>query len=231
MKYQQMSLNALIPSPYNPPARENKVAILAENIKQNGLLVPIILANDNTIVDGHRRHMAFKLIAKEAGKKESAIKVPVVKHNSDSHEMYDKMFIAANEDTMLLNGNQYLWRYMKGAPIPKNHLSRIKWLEDALGVSYAHGMFNRILDFGGSALTYQMCMGVYCRYTGTNYRKSKIHMRKVAYYLLNVESPYRMKSSMAHFIPVSTLKNAIVKRKKLSLKYAPQSSKQQHQVK
>ena len=222
MKYQTIPLNALVPSPYNPPAREKKVEALASNIQKNGLLAPIIIANDNTIVDGHRRHMAFKLIAKEAGIKESTLKVPVVKHNSDSHEMYDAMFVAANEDTMLLNGNQYLWRYMKGAPIPKVHLSQINWLEEALGLKYAHGMFKRILDFGGSALTYQMCMGVYCRYTGTNYRKNKIHMRKLAYYLLNVESPYRVKSSMAHFIPVNTLKKAVLGRKKLNAKFAPQ---------
>ena len=219
VKYKQVALNTLVPSPYNPPSRENKTEVLANNIRENGLLVPIVVANDMTIVDGHRRHMAFKHIAKKAGVKESSIKVPVVQHNSDSHEMYDKMFLAANTDTMLINGHQYLWRYLKGAPIPNSHLVRIKWMERALGEKYAIGMFRRILDFGGSANTYQQVMGVYCRYTGVNHRKSKIHMRKLGYYLLNVESPYRVKSSMAHFIPVSTLKKSVISRKKLNAKF------------
>lgn len=227
MKYLKVALNTLVPSPYNPPTRENKTEILAGNIKANGLLVPIVVANDMTIIDGHRRHKALRYLAKADGEKESAIKIPIIQHNSDSHEAYDSMFIAANTDTMLINGNQYLWRYMKGASVPRYHLSRINWLITALGKTYAHGMFNRILREKHSALTYQMVMGIYCRYTGLNPHKAvtsrKTQMRKLAYYLLNVETPYRVKSAIAHFIPVRTLKNAIKHRKKLQAKFATNS--------
>ena len=224
MKYQLTPLNTLVPSPYNPPSRENKTEILAKNIKDNGLLVPIVVANDMTIVDGHRRHIALKLLAKADGKKESEIKIPVIKHNSDSHEMYDRMFIAANTDTMLINGHQYLWRYMKGAPIPQYHLSRINWLIKALGKDYAHGMFDRILREKHSALTYQMTMGIYCRYTNLEPFKAvttrKTQMRKLAYFLLNVETCYRVKSAIAHFIPVRTLKKCVKDKKRIATKFA-----------
>lgn len=222
MKYKQVTLNELVPSPFNPPQREKKTDVLATNIKANGLLVPIVVANDMTIVDGHRRLIALKKIAKDLNKKQSSVKVPVIQHNSDSHEVYDNMFISANEDTMLINGNQYLWRYLKGAPIPQTHLSRIKWLEKALGVTYARGMFHRILENNKSALTYQMTMGIYCRYMGVKpftKDKTKTPMRQLAYYLLNVETPYRVKSAIAHFIPTTTLRKCVIGKKKMDIKF------------
>tara|TARA_X000001382_G_scaffold127761_1_gene116158 strand:+ start:230 stop:910 length:681 start_codon:yes stop_codon:yes gene_type:complete len=226
MKYRTVTLSELVPSPFNPPQREKKTNVLANNIKANGLLVPIVVANDMTIVDGHRRFTALKSLANQDTKKESMIKVPIIQHNSNSHEVYDRMFIAANEDTMLINGNQYLWRYLKGAPIPKTHLARIEWIEKALGKTYATGMFNRILEEDKSANTYQMAMGVYCKYTGVKpFTKSKVPMRKLAYYLLNVENPYRLKSAIAHFIPVRTLKNCVNKKKKFDIKFVNPESK------
>tara|TARA_R100000278_G_C5464158_1_gene162019 strand:- start:502 stop:1179 length:678 start_codon:yes stop_codon:yes gene_type:complete len=220
MKYRTVTLSELVPSPYNPPQREKKTNVLANSIKDNGLLVPIVVANDMTIVDGHRRYSALKQILKADSKKESELKIPIVQHNSNSHETYDKMFIAANQDTMMINGNQYLWRYLKGAPIPKTHLSRIEWIERALGKTYATGMFRRILDEDKSANTYQFAMGVYCRYTGIKpFTKHKTPMRKLAYYLLNIENPYRMKSAIAHFIPVRTLKSCVNNKKKFDIKF------------
>ena len=112
MQYIRPLLSKLIPSKYNPPQRSRKVKTLAANINENGLLQPITVANDFTIVDGHRRVMALKLLCKETNKQYDEVTVPVIQHNSNSHELYDKMFISANKDTMLLNGHQYLWRYM-----------------------------------------------------------------------------------------------------------------------
>ena len=213
MKYRTVKLNELVPSPYNPPQREKKTNVLANSIRDNGLLVPIVVANDMTIVDGHRRYSALKQILKADSKKESELNVSIIQHNS-------KMFIAANQDTMMINGNQYLWRYLKGAPIPKIHLSRIEWIERALGKTYATGMFRRILDEDKSASTYQFAMGIYCRYTGLKpFTKHKLPMRKLAYYLLNVENPYRMKSAIAHFIPVRTLKACVKNKKKFDIKF------------
>ena len=222
MKYKQVTLNELVPSPFNPPMREKKTSVLANNITANGLLVPIVVANDMTIVDGHRRFTALKKIAQDSKKKQSSVKVPIIQHNSDSHEVYDNMFIAANQDTMLINGHQYLWRYLKGASVPQSHLTRIKWLEKALGKTYARGMFYRILDENKSANTYQMVMGIYCKYVGNKpftKDKRKTPMRQLAYYLLNIENPYRVKSAIAHFIPVNTLKKCVIGKKKMNIKF------------
>ena len=112
------------------------------------------------------------------------------------------MFLNANKDTMQLNGNQYLWRYMLGAVIPDSFLTRIKCLELWLGKRYAKGMFARILDKGHSATTYQNTMGIYRKYTKLTSKKA---MKELAYYLLNVGSNNSVKSAVMFFIAADAL--------------------------
>ena len=210
MQFTTYEINKIKPSPLNPPQRSRKVKYLAKSIKEVGLLQPIILASNGTVIDGHRRLMACMLLKmKEA---------PVIIHNSKSSKNYDSLFVQTNEHTQLMNGNQYLWRYMNGAEIPTYHKNRIEWLEKALGKTYAHGMFKRILSENKSANTYQMVMGIYCKYTNKK-QTNKAHMRKLAYYLLNIENCYRVKSSIAHFIPINVLVDAVNNNKKLESKF------------
>ena len=206
MEFTTCKVSDLKPSKLNPPQRERNVAKLARSIKMVGLLQPIIIAGNKTVIDGHRRLMACKMLKLE--------EVPVIKHNSTSSKEYDKLFVHTNEHTQLMNGNQYLWRYMNGASIPEIHLRRIKWLEKALGKTYAKGMFERILQNGRSAGTYQMAMGIYCKYTNKTL-KNTAHMRKLAYYLLNVETCYRVKSAIRYFIPIRLLVDSVNNRKKI----------------
>ena len=131
---------------------------------------------------------------------------------------YDSLFVQTNEHTQLMNGNQYLWRYMNGADVPNYHLTRIKWLEKALGKTYAKGMFERILQENKSANTYQMAMGIYCKYTNKR-QTNKKHMRELAYYLLNIENCYRLKSAIAHFIPIKLLVSSVVGKRKLKAEF------------
>ena len=122
MQFTTCKVSDLKPSPLNPPQRKRNVAKLAKSIKQvGGLLQPIVVASNKTIIDGHRRLMACKILGLE--------NVPIIIHNSSSSKEYDSLFVQTNEHTQLMNGNQYLWRYMNGADVPNYHLPRIKWLE------------------------------------------------------------------------------------------------------
>jgi|TARA_R110002012_G_scaffold289498_3_gene482642 hypothetical protein len=211
MQFTTCKVSDLKPSPLNPPQRKRNVAKLAKSIKQvGGLLQPIVVASNKTIIDGHRRLMACKILGLE--------NVPIIIHNSSSSKEYDSLFVQTNEHTQLMNGNQYLWRYMNGADVPNYHLTRIKWLEKALGKTYAKGMFERILQENKSANTYQMAMGIYCKYTNKR-QTNKKHMRELAYYLLNIENCYRLKSAIAHFIPIKLLVSSVVGKRKLKAEF------------
>ena len=118
MKFEVVPVAKLKPSKYNPPDRvESGIGSLMTNVKKNmecteyGLLAPIVVANDYTIIDGHRRYT----VAVNLGIK----KVPVIKHNSSSHELHiaDGMWVSANNDTNMISGHQWLWRYMNGVSV------------------------------------------------------------------------------------------------------------------
>jgi len=204
MEYKQLPIKTIKPSKMNPPVRVKTIRKLVRNIELHGLLCPVIVDNKNVLIDGHRRLAAVKLLG--------WTKIPTIKHNSTSHQRYDDLFVATNEDTMLLNGNQYLWRYMKGAKIPETYLRRIENMEKYLGKSYAAGMFKQILVKKRSAATYQYAMGIYRKYTG---KTSRVHMRKLAYYLLNVENSSKMRNAIHGFIPVDLLVNCVESKKKI----------------
>lgn len=210
MKLETVDINKLKPSPLNPPQREKNVNKLARSIKDIGLKQPLLVASNGVVIDGHRRLMACKQLKMD--------EVQIIRHNSTSSKDYDKIFVHTNEHTQLMNGNQYLWRYMQGAEIPNFHEVRIKWLEKALGRDYARGMFERILSEGKSANTYQMVMGIYCKYTNKKIT-NKAHMKKLAYYLLNTENCFRVKTAMAHFIPIKVLVNSVINNKKLKAQF------------
>jgi len=223
MEFKRVPLSEIVPSPHNPPQRimGSRILKLKSNIMktldhksegEGNLIQPITVAYDMTICDGHRRYQALVLAAKERGLKRSEVEVPIIKHNSSSSDVYDAMWVDANSDTMLINGAQCLWRYLQGVPIPQKYLSRIKTLEKWLGKEYADGMFRRIMNKGQSANTYQYIIGIYRAYTN---KTSKAEMKKFVYYLLNVENAYRVKSSIAMFIPVDTLLNCVHQREKL----------------
>ena len=46
-------------------------------------------------------------------------------------------------------------------------------------------------------------------------QKNTAHMRKLAYYLLNVETCYRVKSAIRYFIPIRLLVDSVNNRKKI----------------
>ena len=52
MKFKQFAVGDLKMSAFNPPVRHVKgMPSIMKNIKDNGLIVPIVIANDGTIVD------------------------------------------------------------------------------------------------------------------------------------------------------------------------------------
>ena len=214
MKFELMKPEKIKPSKLNPPQREKNVHKLAGSIKEHGLLQPIIVAGNNVIIDGHRRLMACKKLGLSV--------VPVIKHNSTSSRKYDDLFVQTNEHTQLMNGNQYLWRYMKGAKIPQYHKNRIEWIERAIGKRYALGLFERLLTDNKSANTIQYVMGIYCTYTNKR-PTNKAHMRKLVQYLLNTEPPYRVKMAIHQFIPVKTLVDSVNKNLTIEAKFVVKS--------
>jgi len=207
MEYREVSLETIKPSEYNPPIRTIKgINSLKNNIAANGLLQPLLVDKELTIIDGHRRRECLMQLG--------ITEVAIIQIKDDIN--HDDLFLATCADTMSLNGNQHLWRYMEGMKVPDTHYKKIKDIEKWIGVTRAHGMFNRIIEDGKSHSTYHYVMNLYRDYTG---RTSKKEMTKLVYYMLNIEAPTRVKVAMLNFIPAQTLKDCIDGKQLIALSF------------
>ena len=129
----------------------------------------------------------------------------------------DDYFLATNEHTLRMSGAQYLWRYMHESVIPDKYLKvNIAPLELWMGKKAAWGMFRVLIQRNISPASICTVMGFYRRYTGQN---TQVQMKKVAHYMLNVESIMKTKHSMYNFIPKAQLVKCVNGGKKLQPLY------------
>tara|TARA_Y100000310_G_scaffold309025_1_gene352715 strand:- start:363 stop:998 length:636 start_codon:yes stop_codon:yes gene_type:complete len=208
MYYREYDIDSINLSKYNPPIRTEKgINGLLKNISENGLLQPILVDKNMTVIDGHRRMACLKKLGFS--------EVPVIQIQEEVK--HDDLFLATCSDTMALNGNQHLWRYMQGMKVPKGHFKRIKHIEEWIGVMRAHGLFRRLIEEGRSHGTYEYAMSLYRDYTG---RTNKKEMTKLVYYMLNVDAPTHVKSAIMNFIPAEVLKECIDTKSKISFEFS-----------
>ena len=78
MVFKTMTLNKLLFNPKNPVIRTDTTHFafraLMTNIRKNGLLSPIIIANNGTVIDGNRRLKALRLLGVKTA--------PTIMHNN-----------------------------------------------------------------------------------------------------------------------------------------------------
>ena len=198
MVFKTMLLSKLKFNPLNPVIRtddtHNGFKSLVSNIRKNGLLVPIIIANDGTVIDGNRRLTALTILGVK--------KVPVVMHNSTSHKNFDSLFVACNEDTMQINACQELERYLNGAKVKAVTYYNIKKVEEIGG----RKTLRQIVNVGKSPITFSIGLGQLRNYTD---RTDKAFLKKALHWMLTVGSAYRLKSAISEFVPVPRLVKAI----------------------
>ena len=198
MVFKTVLLSKLKFNPLNPVIRTDDThggfKSLVSNIRKNGLLSPIIIANNGTVIDGNRRLTALTILGVK--------KAPVVMHNSTSHKRFDDLFVACNEDTMKINACQELERYLNGAKVKAVTHYNIKRVEEIGG----RRTLRQIVNVGKSPITFSIAIGQLRNYTG---RTDKLFLRKALRWMLTVGSAYRLKSAISEFIPVPRLLKAI----------------------
>lgn len=198
MKYKEISVSSIKESKFNPSIRTDRensgYKKLKNNIKENGLIVPIIVGSGMKLVDGHRRLSCFKDLGKN--------KIPAIVNSDITDKNYDEIFVSANEDSMNITPAQECERYLAGALISQKTYKVIKELEELGGRNF----IKRIVADEKSPNTYLIAINHYRSYTG---QKSRKVARRVIYWMLNIGSAYKLKSSIASFIPVDVLVEAI----------------------
>ena len=198
MTFKTVLLSSLKHNPLNPIIRTDEThhafKTLVNNIRKNGLLTPITVANDNMIIDGNRRVRALKILKVK--------KVPVIMHNSTSHLTFDDLFVACNEDTMKINACQELERYLNGAKVKNTTYAAIKKVEEVGG----RKALRQIVNVNKSPITYSIALSQVRSYTGRN---DRTFLRQALTWMLHTGSAYRLKAAINEFIPVPRIISAI----------------------
>ena len=198
MTHREVLITKVKESKFNPTVRTDKNSTkykaLRTNIKTNGLITPIVLSKNFTVIDGHRRLNCLKDLGVR--------KVNAIIHETVTNRNYDKMFVAANENTMTITPAQEAERYLAGAKISERTNNVITELEKVGGRSF----IKRIVNDKKSPMTYHIALQQFQNYT--KHTKRSV-LRKVVYWMLNVGSAYKLKSAMSDFIPVDLLVSSV----------------------
>ena len=196
--FKTVLVNTLKFNPLNPVLRTDEThagfKALVHNIRTNGLLTPIIIANNNMIIDGNRRLRALQILGVK--------KVAVIKHNSTTHTTFDDLFVACNESTMLINACQELERYLNGAKVKKTTYYSIKKVEEIGGKP----TLRQIVNVGKSPVSFAIGLGQLRVYTG---RSDTKFLKLGLKWMLGVGSAYRLKAAINEYVPVTRLVKCI----------------------
>ena len=193
-------------SSLNPAERTDKVKSLALSFKKTGVITPVLITEDNKLIDGHRRATALSYIDPEAH-----IPALVIKDISSKKE-YEELFMHTNDGVMKMSPSQELEIYLKGG---HNRISdRTRNCNTALKTLGGTPILKRINQEHKSPFTYLATVNMYASYTG---RVTKRALRKVLYWVFNIGSAYTLKSAMSFMIPREEVVRAVEERKELSL--------------
>tara|TARA_Y100000310_G_C20601780_1_gene773419 strand:- start:749 stop:1399 length:651 start_codon:yes stop_codon:yes gene_type:complete len=196
----KVNIKDLKNNPFNPPQRVNKntgsYKSLISSISRAGQIEPITISTDNTIINGTRRVTVMKELGHET--------VFANQSNSDSSKMFDEMFLECNV-VEKISGAQWAWRYLQKAPVPKLWKTLLDNLKKVGGIS----CLRRIVDLNLSPMSFSAGLSMFRNYTGINDKRT---LKKAIYWMLYVDSAYRMKFLISEYVPVQLLLNAVENR-------------------
>lgn len=135
MKYAELEVTKLKPCGWNPDSRieveAGHINRLKKSIEEYGMLEPIKVLSDHTIIDGHRRYQVALLL--------NIREVPVLIYTdkANAKDIYSQVNWAVRP----LEGVEHIEVYLKGGPVPaEDQLKLIEEVVERFGVSMLRSM-------------------------------------------------------------------------------------------
>ena len=120
------------------------------------------------------------------------------------------MFTALHVDTEKITAVQECERWLKGATNISNRVLRsIEALERYVGKTKAKYTIQACVTQNVSPTTLSCAISQYAEYANN---KTVGQLRKVAYYLLNISTPWKVRVAIDSFMPIETLNECIAQR-------------------
>ncbi|MAH43357.1 hypothetical protein CL614_06625 [archaeon] len=205
MNLVHIAMKDLKDNPFNPPQRIDKKRTsykeLLTSFKSAGQIEPITISSDNVIINGTRR----KSVMIDLGEK----RIYANKLNSNSAKLFDDMFLECNV-VEKISGAQWAWRYLQKAPVPK----LLKLTLDRLKKIGGTACIKRLVEQNKSPISFYVGLTMFKNYTR---QFDKRIAKKAIYWMLHVESAYRMKWLISEFVPTQVLISAVKEKRPIVL--------------
>ena len=205
-KLVKLFVGELSHSKLNPSVRTRKSSLkgLKNSLVKYGQLEPIAVElrgnGVKKIVNGHRRCECFKALGWEE------IDAIVLGANQAD---YDATFTAMHADTLKITTVQECERWLKGATnISTSTKSRISALQDRLGIQRGRMVIKRCVTTNKSPGTIASALVNYEKYIAEKALNDDENM-KVAYWMLNIGSSWKLSAAIAAFIPKELLVHCV----------------------
>tara|TARA_Y100000310_G_scaffold23295_1_gene22253 strand:- start:401 stop:1060 length:660 start_codon:yes stop_codon:yes gene_type:complete len=205
MNLVKVRIKDLKDNPFNPPQRIDKKRTsykeLVSSINKTGQIEPITISSDNVVINGTRR----KTVMLDLGEK----RIYANRLNSNSAKLFDDMFLECNV-VEKITGAQWAWRYLQKAPVPKHLKSTLDRLKKLGGTACVR----RLVEQNKSPISFYVGLSMFRNYTR---QFDKRIAKKAIYWMLHVESAYRMKWLISEFVPTQVLISAVKEKKPIVL--------------
>ena len=201
IKVQMVRVQDLKPAPWEPQERLTERAIrdIRRDIAQAGIMQPVLVRPDMTIIDGHRRVECAKQLGLDM--------IPVI----ISEREPKAAFAAVNETMRKVNSSEGWSMYMKGGTPPAGVLRAIREIEVIGGGELLRAIYEAHLS--PSVLKVAVQGGLYC-----GFREDREMMEKTLHWLIKHRMQRNLRYACDSGTPPAVIFRAITSDRPLSIK-------------
>lgn len=195
-----LPLDKIKTAAWNPPSRteENRLRKLLASIDDVGLLYPLLVDEDNNLIDGHRRLACARKLGWKA--------IPVIKVSSEFEHVYGSIQSAAER----INGNDLLGIYLRNKnALLSDQRRRPERIEEICGRKSVEMLYKAGLTYG----TFDIALRVF-KYL----QDDEMEIAQILAWTVKHGLGGTLRHLLDAGVKASTLKNAILQDRKLTVK-------------
>lgn len=202
MKIKMKPVSSIKTAAYNPKSRteEKNLASLKKSIKENGLLLPIMVDASGNLIDGHRRLAVYKSLRKRD--------IPTIEVSSAIGK--DKIFETVNSTQRKINNRDMIHIYINGGVVPQRAVLMIDKTKSIIG----DVGLKKLASYNASYRIYDSAL-ITSRYIKNN----NIELKDIIMWLGEHNSAFKVRRAMEVKVSKDVIINAIKKNKPLSITY------------
>lgn len=202
-KYRELKVGDIKAAPYNPANRvaERKLKQLADSMSRYGLIYPVVVDAEHTLIDGHRRRAAAQMLGWET--------IPAVLMNGGTDR--DAVYASVNETSAKMAGNDALGVWLQN---PKAVGRRQASTFESMAASIGRDLVQKVFDDGMSSRVFSTAKRI-CRYCDDT---SDGTVRAVVEWLLQYAVIGRVMKAMEAGEDPRTIMKAVKQKKPIRLR-------------